>query len=83
MLHHIRQPQVSDFDPLQVRHTVAYDDGDTEIIRLWGANQQVGPAGIELGCVGRMQKPERGGGTPASQAAAGGQLSRLAARVPN
>ena len=48
-------PQVVDFDPIQVRHTVQYDDGDTEILRLWGDNQQVGASGTVCCC------PERGG----------------------
>lgn len=42
--HTTPHPQIADFDPLQVRHTIVYDDSDTEILRLWDPNQQVGRA---------------------------------------
>ena len=32
---------VAAFDPLRVQHTIAYDDGDIEFVRLWAPDQTV------------------------------------------
>ena len=37
----------------QVRHTVCYDDSDTEILRLWDTNQQVGASASFFRCATR------------------------------
>ena len=35
---------VAAFDQLRVQHTIAYDDGDIEFVRLWAPDQTVSAA---------------------------------------
>lgn len=43
------QGTVSAFDELRIQHTVCYDDGDIELLHLWGVDQTVSlsPAPLE------------------------------------